>query len=213
MEEINYNDVVVAWEKGVDAVPTFDDAGHGVEFLIRPYPRKGTRGDAKERAIGVQWNEPFVGLPELPVRNAITGKAGEYGALALPYVIAVNSMSVQGREEHLLDAVFGSPAVQVSQTDQGSQFENVRRPDGAWFSAGGPQNTRVSAVIFTQRVDPWHIGLRRARLLLNPWATKPASFLDLGIDRWEVSPPKDELIESTGHSLAEIFELPRNWPE
>jgi hypothetical protein len=115
MQRLNYNEVAASWEKGLQAVPTFGYAIPGMEFHIRPYPRRGTRGDPNERAIGVQSLEPFAGLPELPIRAAISDKAGRYGELPLPYVIAVNAMAVYAREDHAIDALFGSPAVQVSQ--------------------------------------------------------------------------------------------------
>jgi hypothetical protein len=213
MRQLNYDNVAIAWEEGFQAVPTFDYAIHGVEFHIRPYPRRGTRGIPTERAIGVQSLEPFVGLPELPARAAVTGKAGRYGDLPLPYVIAVNSMGTYARESQMIDALFGTPAVEVCDTEDGPKDRHVRQRDGAWHGVGGPQYTRVSTVISTERVDPWHVGLRRARLILNPWAARSASFLDLGIDRREVDLANGRLIESEGHSLQELLELPENWPE
>jgi hypothetical protein len=211
LRQLRYEDVVAAWEQRAHAVPSFDYVEHGVEFHIRPYPRKNTRGDPNERAIGVQSLEPFVGRPELPIRAAITGKAGRYGALPLPYIIAVNAMGNYPREDHAIDALFGSPSVAVYQTDDGLRHRDVRQPDGAWRGPGGPEYTRVSAVISTERVDPWHIGLRRARLILNPWAARPDQFSNLTIDRREVK--NEILVESEGAALREILEVPENWPE
>jgi hypothetical protein len=113
----------------------------------------------------------------------------------------------------MLDALFGSPAVEVYNTEDGPKHRHIRQPDGVWHGAGGPKYTRVSGVISTERVDAWHVGLRRARLILNPWAARPATFLELGIDRREVNLQNNTLIESEGRSLGEILELPEGWPE
>jgi hypothetical protein len=179
MRNLNYDNVVSAWERDFDAVPRFDYTIYGLEPQIRPYPRNGTRGDSTERAIGVQSTGPYIGSPELPVRKVVTGKAGKYGVLDLPYVIAVDSMHTFARETHMLDALFGSPAVEVYNTEDGPKHRHIRQPDGVWHGAGGPKYTRVSGVISTERVDAWHVGLRRARLILNPWAARPATFLEL----------------------------------
>ena len=211
LERLNYDDVVVAWEQ--NAAPSFEYEKHGVTFQIRPYPRNGTRGDSTERAIGVQSLEPLVGSPGGAIYEAVKGKAGRYGNLPLPYIIAVNAMGNYMREDHALDALFGSPAVELYQDANGPQHREIRNPDGAWMGPAGPQYTRVSAVLSTERVDPWHIGTRRARLILNPWAAKPAQFLDLEIDRREVNLTDDRLITSNGRSLQEILELPETWPE
>jgi hypothetical protein len=211
LRQLNYDRVAAGWEHGLEAVPSFDYAIHGVEFHIRPYPRRGTRGDPNERAIGIQTLEPFVGIPELPIRAAIMGKAGRYGDLQLPYIVAVNSMGIYAREDHVVDALFGSPAIEVYQTDDGPRHRNVRSRDGAWYGAGGPTYTRVSAVISTERVDPWHVGLRRARLIRNPWAARPEAFNCLTIDRREVT--NQVLVETRGAALSELLELPENWPE
>jgi hypothetical protein len=55
--------------------------------------------------------------------------------------------------------------------------------------------------------------LQRARLIFNPWAARPATFLDLKVDRRELNLAKGRFIETQGRSLREMFDLPENWPE
>ena len=83
-------------------------------------------------------------------------------------------------------------------------------PNGAWKGPGGPINTRVSAVLSTERLTPWSVGQRQARLIVNPWARKPLPELALGID--VLCPEGDMLRRFPGESLRTLFGLPEGWP-
>ena len=77
------------------------------------------------------------------IRDGVMKKAGRYGELDLPYVIAINALDkymlvLMGRkiiERYLLEALCG--------------------PDGALRSESGPRYTRVSAVLLTTLQSPW----------------------------------------------------------
>ena len=149
--------------------------------------------------------------PQAPIRDAVIGKATRYGDLDLPYVVAVNAMSDYADEENAIDALFGSLAVVVRRTEAGYEDEPTRMPDGAWRGRSGSINTRVSAVLSTERLTPWSVGQRQARLIVNPCAQKPLPELSLGIDVLRVQAPV--LRRFPGEDLRSLFGLPEGWPE
>jgi len=189
-----------------EALPVFQREWHGARFTIEAVP-KGTRG-GRGRAMGFRMMAPLQVQPQEPIKAAILRKATRYGELDLPYVVAVNALQDWAGEESVTDALFGTPGVQQA---IGGPARPFRFPDGVWHGPRGPRNTRVSAVLSTERLSPWDLGQRSARLILNPWARTPLPPLALGIEarsvvdnRWQVEP---------GRSFRELFGLPEHWPE
>ena len=110
-----------------------------------------------------------------------------------------------------MDALFGTEIVSVQQTADGFEDRVRRDTDGVWYGPRGPVNTRVSGVLSTERLGPWSLGQRRARLFVNPWARRPLVASPLDIDVREF---RDEQLHRTaGSSIAELLDLPEGWPE
>jgi hypothetical protein len=151
--------------------------------------------------------------PRLRIRDAVIGKASQYGDLDLPYVVAVNVMSDHADEEAVVDALFG-PLATIPAIGEGDEHEFTRLPDGVWNSEGKrpgePNHTRVSAVLSTERLTPWSVGQQRARLIINPWATKTLPELALGVDVLRLQGPV--LRRFPGKDLRTIFGCPEGWP-
>jgi hypothetical protein len=74
----------------------------------------------------------------------------------------------------------------------------------------GPINTRVSAVLSTERLTPWSVGQRQVRLIVNPWAQKPFPDLSLGVDVRRVEAPL--LRRFPREDFRTLFGLPEGWP-
>jgi hypothetical protein len=175
-------------------------------------PRQRSRGStAAKRSIGGRMFDASWVQPQLPIREAVIGKATRYGDLDLPYVVAVNAMSDYAEEENAIDALFGSLAIIVRRIGAGYEDEPTRVPNGAWNGRGGPINTRVSAVLSTERLTPWSVGQRQARLIVNPWAQKPIPDLGLGVDVLRLQ--ADVLRRFPGNDFRTLFGLPEGWPE
>jgi hypothetical protein len=49
------------------------------------------------------------------------------------------------------------------------------------------------------------------RLIYNPWTVRPILELPVGVEVRQIA--DERLSITTGESLAQIFELPRGWPE
>lgn len=197
LRTLNYRAIAKAWEEGGD-LDTFVDKVNGVTIRLTPVPRKATRGSSvrtRSIAAGIEyWEGEAVG----PIRSAIIGKAGRYGDLGLPYIVAVNALYEAAEEDLAEDALFGIPGSGISLTK------------GVWRSAHRPTNTRLSAVLSTERLDPWSLGYREIRLFDNPWARYPLNGISLGVDRLAVE--GRELVRHQGQRLHQILGLPADWP-
>ncbi|HVI87292.1 MAG TPA: hypothetical protein VM659_03265 [Dongiaceae bacterium] len=212
LQGLNYEQVRSVWEQDTGAVPVFRYEQNGVEFRISPVPRRSSRGNLQRtRAIGSRMLPALSVQPHEPIRSAIGGKATRYGQLDAPYIVAVNAMSDYADADDAVNAVFGTPAVFVRQTADGYEDRLGRQEDGVWRGASGPINTRVSAVLSTERLNAWSLGQRRARLILNPWAARPLPISPLQVDVVDVH--EERLREVSGLSLREILTLPEGWPE
>jgi hypothetical protein len=117
-----------------------------------------------QEAWGRTWNGP-----SYPLRDALKKKAGKYGKLAMPYVIAVNSADVMLTQRDFEETLFG---VRPGITIAGMTDELAR---GFWGTERAPNHQRVSAALFTKNLWPATVlmGQVYACLYLNPWAEWP----------------------------------------
>ncbi len=212
LDELDYEQVVSVSDGNTSSVPVFHYEQHDAHFRISPVPRRRSRGTTQRgRAIGGRMLPALSVQPHEPIRNSIARKATRYRQLDAPYVVAVNAIADYADAESAIDALFGTPAVFVRRTPNGIDSRQGRDTNGVWRGPGGPINTRVSAVISTERLTPWSLGQRRARLILNPCACHPLADAPFGIDIVEV---QDERLHTTpGSSFEELFGLPEGWPE
>jgi hypothetical protein len=169
---LNFDDVVAAWELQ-QGVPVFPFEENGVIFRISPVPRRESRGERGGRVIAAFTLPPLQAQPQAAIADAVSGKAARYGGLDLPYVVAVNALAEFAEEESAVDALFGTPGILFVETADGFEQRENRDFDGVWYAGSGPVNTRLSAVISTERLTPWTLGQRRARIIHNPWAARP----------------------------------------
>lgn len=191
--------------------PPFVYEAFGAKFTITAFHRNH-RAEPGERAIGAQWMEPYWGTPGDGIRESLNKKASKYGELDAPYVIAVNATGEYQKEVDAIDAAFGSECMVVTaKADGGFDERWDRNPDGVWWGKDGPRNTGLSAVLSTERVSPWTIELRRARLIRSPWSTNPLPAIPLQVD--ERNPDGGKLVKVKGKSLGGIFGLHDGWPE
>jgi hypothetical protein len=211
LQSLDYEQLRSVWDEDAGAVPVFTYEQHGACFGISPIPKRLSRGSLqKSRAIGSRMLALSV-QPLQPIRNAILDKATRYGQLDAPYVVAVNAMSDYADADDAINAVFGTPAVFIRRTADGYQDRAGHERDGVWLEAGGPTNTRVSAVFSTERLNPWSLAQRRAQVILNPWAARPLPTSPFQTDVVDVH--EERLRRSPGLSLQELFSLPKRWPE
>ena len=206
VDELDYDQAVARAEAGRPLAPVWQHDEHGAHFMIQPVPKNIRRPNG--RAMGGRILPGGVIRPEVAIKSAVEGKAGRYGDIDLPLIIAVNALEEFARVGDAVDALFGTTGAIVSQ-DGGAR--GVRNPDGAWCGARGPVYSRSSAVLFVERFSAWSVGQRSVSLILNPWARSPIANLPLGVEVREVV---DGRLETRpGQSLRETFDLPEGWPE
>jgi hypothetical protein len=198
--------------QGFDALPRwpFRHEDWTVEFYPIP-KRPEARGRPGVRPIGAIMTAPREIDLDIAIRNTLVEKAGHYGELDLPYVIAVDALTEFGiHKDDILDALFGKEQFLIPRdASSGVSVRVERTPDGLWTSPTGPRYTRVSAVIIAT-IDAWHIPTARVCLYHNPWAqheynsplkTLPQAKLQNGEITW-----------LDGKSIGELLHLPSTWP-
>ena len=189
--------------------PFFTHNEHGATFIIRAFPRRNP-GRA-DRAIGVQSIPPRQVTVDDDLKSALKEKANRYGKLDRPYVVAVNALDLFAREDDAFDALFGSTCTVVEQISGRETFRESRNPDGIWHGPGGARHKGLSAVLSTERIDPWNFARRCGRLIRNPWATAPVPPFALGVN--DIQPKRGHCHITAGQSMGKIFGLPDGWPE
>lgn len=139
------------------------------------------------------------------IRGAIVSKAGGYGDLRLPYVIAVNVLEYGVDHDDALLALFGKEPF------SGRSDPKLGVHEGAWFGVSGPRYTRVSAALLATLVLPEIFPKASIRLYHNPWAKRPYK---AELTRLPQAVPLDDRMEwQDGKTLDMIFDLPPGWPE
>ncbi|MGD0108769.1 MAG: hypothetical protein ABSC06_32740 [Rhodopila sp.] len=193
----------------MDAAP-FDYEECGVSISLRAFRRHNR--DRAGRAIGARFFPVRQVTDDGDVKSALEKKASRYGTLDHPYVVAVNALGIWARESNAVDALFGSPCIVVRHMEHGTiTNEEGRNTDGVWWGPSGGRRKRLSAVLSTERIDPWNFACRHGRLIRNPWATVPLPSFELGIDHYERQDGGYRIKD--GRRMGELLGLPEGWPE
>jgi hypothetical protein len=176
VRQLDHAEVCRALEQpGTPTLPTFiyEDDGWKIKLTASP---KSRPGKARGRAIGFE----VTGMHQIdsagPLKSALKKKAGRYGDVGAPFVIAVNALDMLVDDIDFREALLGTEYIEVKQTLNGVRTIEARHPDGLWTSNSGPSYARVSGVLFTwkARSSNFLVGAE-ARLYLNPWAAHPYS--------------------------------------
>jgi hypothetical protein len=204
--------------EGYDALPSwlFEHAGWKIRFT--PIPKAAeARKKTGMRTLGsfstdFRWADNWTAL-----RDAITGKAGRYGDLDLPYVVAVNFLDYPD-ETDIMQGLFGQEQFTVffheiggGESTELPEPRFTRAANGAWTSRDGPQYTRVSAVLVASRLSPWTITKAPLRLYHNPWAQRKYESVLTQLP--QSIPDAEQMRYVDGLSNALIFGLPETWPK
>jgi hypothetical protein len=216
LDKLDPDEIGAHWKSGqIKAVPKWPYEHDGWSITFYPIPKSPKlRGQSGVRPIGMVSPEARFVDSSTPIRNAIVEKAGRYGDLKLPYIIAVNALDEAPVDKiDIMDALFGNEQYTVAfgKTGMVSEPEISRAPNGAWTSEARPRYTRVSAVLLTLGLFPWTVGSARTYLVHNPWAQRPYSS---PLTRLPQGIPEDGQIRwQEGDSLYEILGLPPQWPD
>ncbi|MCW5696079.1 MAG: hypothetical protein KIS96_04995 [Bauldia sp.] len=181
--------------------------------------RKEVDPDAQRRTIGAAMGETRWVSGAEEIKGALEVKTRRYGNLGAPYVIAVvdNKGELTGGEANeveLVEALFGDEAYQFPGDDSG-ELRLVRQRNGFFGHGGQARNTNVTAVVLLPRADLWSLRDPKWQpiLAVNPWAEFPLPRRDfIPIPFYEMNPERGVYERHPGHSLADLLELPMEWP-
>ncbi len=189
-------------------LPTFlwDDGDWVVRFTALP-KKPDHRGEPGVLPIG-NWTgtADWVNY-RARLRSSLSKKARAYRNLDRPFLLAVNVLDENITGAEFGEALLGELCIVVPRTDDdpNDQPAELHKPNGVWRGPRGPQNRRLSAVLFARNLVVW--SLHRAPILChNPWAAHP-----LPPDLWPLpqQPPADQPAETDIHNL---LDLPEPWP-
>lgn len=178
-----------------------------------PIPKsENSRNRDDVRNIGIQIPQFQPMNVSRAIRESITSKAGKYGNMELPYVVAVNAFSIGSIDQiDIIDALFGTEVFTISQNLSGNDVAlPSRKRDGVWTSNAGPRYTRLSGVLLASSLHPWNIPNAEFRLYHNPWAQKP--LVGPLNDLHTAKVIDDRLSYDDGKSICELLGLQSDWP-
>lgn len=205
--------VMTLLESGLDALPRwhYEYGDWRIEFYPIPKSPKD-RGKLGTRPIGLRWYGPQFADSRIAIRDALCDKAGRYGALGLPYVVAVNALDRSTDSTDIMEALFGKEKYLVELSRPKSPEPEVTRElDGVWTSKSGPRYPRLSAVLVAIGLSPWNLPHASIRLYHNPWANLPYSS-ELTLLPQAVSSAGQMRLEG-GKSLSRVLGLAYEWPD
>jgi hypothetical protein len=197
---------------GYPALPHWRYSHDGWEIDFFPIPKSPElRGKPGVRPVGMELHGVEIVDPRTPLRDVILEKAGKYGRVKHPFVVAVNSRADHLDRTDVLEALFGREQFIYTQTRNGVVGPKAERaPDGVWTSPNGPRYTRLSAVLLFVGLLPWTVCCCQVCLYHNPWAEKK---LDSELNRLSrMTPIGGRRSWVDGEPLSFILGLPPDWP-
>jgi len=187
----------------LDLLPHWKFEHDGLRITCSPIPKPPElRGRSGIRTLGMK---TFGGKidSEGPIKHAITKKAGHYGVLDLPLVVAVNATGVFVNERDVLHALYGS----FHGRPEPQMLNDAR---GVWGSFENPKWTRVSAALVTLKL--------RSDKLVVPICfhhhQRPARPYEGELTRLpQTRVANNRLMTSDGETIESILGLSSNFPE
>lgn len=200
---------------GIKALPSITKNHDGWNVAFQAIPKSPeVRGKSGVRPIGMRSKGIQICTEDEWIKNAIKEKATRYGNLQLPFLIAINVLSIfSSRNNFVMDALFGKEGFTSSWlTTEGSQNERIRAPNGAFRGPQGPQNTRVSGVIICSNLSCGNINKTIPALWHNPWASLPLDQEFWILPQYILNPENNCMEFKVEEKAIDLFGLPTNWP-
>ena len=208
---LNWNDLSDG--RPLEKMPSFDFPHDGCTFTVAPIPKSAkSRGNADIRPLGMHGPGEGAWIDDrAPVKRAIEKKAGKYGELDRPFIVAVNALSSTIDRIDVMEALFGRERfVFHREMAPGDEPQMVRDRDGAWIGPSGAKNTRVSAVLLGNCIQPWTVAAHVPVVYHNPWAKKPCT--EQLRELPSALPVGDQMPVQAGTAESPPFNLPERWP-
>jgi hypothetical protein len=168
-------------------------------------------GDSGAHAIDVVDMGGGIVEPQEELCDALYEKTLKYGAIDIPYLIAV----ADGK-----DQIFGKNSVNraLTQTVFGDEIVHggtgyvTHAKNGFWHGPEGPRNQHVSGVLLLPQMGLWKLREEnwQPALAVNPWAERPLPDALRLMKRFEAD--NGRWVVREGKQFADIVGLPDPWP-
>lgn len=171
MSKLNYDEVVA----GSDDRPDLEWEHDGWRISFGLLPKGDARGIPGVRPLG-GYATPMIEIKDrAAMLAALTRKAGHYGRLDKPLVVAINVTSSHTGMEDVVDALFGERVIAVG-PDHATRTK--RRQNGLWTGAS-PYGPRVSGVLVFLDAGLYTYPTTKTCLFVHPEHTDTAALLEL----------------------------------
>ena len=144
-------------EMGEWAAPSVEIKEEGWRLrgeLVPISPEQQRVGKPQELIIGPVGT--FSGDASPEVQKRVSNKAGKYGDLYVPLIVAANVIDVRFDREAEVAALFGAEQIRYFPNHPEIPDQLIRKPDGVWVRGGyKPRYTRLAGVIMFNGFLPW----------------------------------------------------------
>ena len=183
----------------------YEDSDLKMLFSIVPKP-SNKRNELNSRPIASKPIFSFLGGSEESIKSAIKEKVSRYGNVDKPYIIAINSLSIKGTDNHdVYNALFGYGNLPLNQN---MNRKAIKENDGMFIGFNGWQNTRVSAVLITT-VFTSNLNNAKHWLVKHPMAKNEIDLekLDLSF----ITLDEDKTIDNIQKQIKDILKITNDY--
>ena len=144
------------------------DNGWVLRGVLRPIPPEGKHRTSP--GLIVEVGGIYTGDASPEVQKAVSRKAGKYGRLPAPLIVAANVLDIRFDREAEVAALFGQAQIRYFPDRPDIPDQLIRKPDGVWVKGGyKPRYTRLAGVMMFNGFLPWS-PRGTACLYVNPFA-------------------------------------------
>lgn len=183
----------------------------GVRFEITPWSLK-SESNRDARTMGSYSTGARIMSSSGDLEKVLKTKAGRYGELPVPYVVATTTEDFTTKLYELTAALFGTESFAFNPTIPGDPGRLIRNADGIWRGQEHQwTNTGLSAVVLIPALNMSTLAMRKPLLMLHP---EPRHSFDPDLLDSETHSVVDEHIQKLkdGPTLGEKLGLSSDWP-
>jgi hypothetical protein len=185
-----------------------DDPKFRLTLQLVPKPLEAR--EKKTRAIGVFTTKFHNGGFGHVLADAIKRKAGKYGRIPAPFMIAINALTELPIDDYdIEDALFGGLMTNRVPLILKGEYVIPATVESSFFAFGKPVHTRVSAVLVT-RVNPTNLAHAKYWIYYHPMAAKELDLDRLNLASYRINSNGIHIME--GRSIKEVLDVPYDWP-
>lgn len=199
-----------------DSLPLFYWKHDGWQLKFRAVPSDAADLVSRPESRGLGIRKHSFGPVDFveKIRASLRAKAGKYGELGRPYIIALNVLSPLVGPYSIQEAFFGRVAKRPVYDEEGDERWVADGPrDGFFGNSIPPQNSRVSAVLLVAnvRLDNFASSKGEVGLYHHPQAKAPYRGL---LNRLQqVALKEDGIFRTPGASIPDLLGYESNWLE